>query len=171
MALRNIRIIGDELLSKQSRKITEINERILQLLDDMAETMYEADGVGLAAPQVGVLRRAVVIDVGEGLVKLINPEVMEAEGDECEIEGCLSVPEEVGFVHRPARVKVRAQNENGEEIEIEAEGLYKKALCHEIDHLNGLLFTDVAETILTKEEYEELLREEEEKREKQQGEQ
>ena len=164
MALRNIRIIGDELLAKKSREITEINERILQLLDDMAETMYDADGVGLAAPQVGVLRRAVVIDVGEGLVKLINPEVVEEEGDECDIEGCLSVPEEVGFVHRP-------ENEKGEDIEIEAEGLYKKALCHEIDHLNGILFTDVAETILTKEEYEELLQEEEKKRKKHQDEQ
>lgn len=171
MALRNIRMIGDELLAKKSREITEINERILQLLDDMAETMYDADGVGLAAPQVGVLRRAVVIDVGEGLVMLINPEVVEVEGDECDIEGCLSVPEEVGFVHRPEKVKVRAKNEKGEDIEIEAEGLYKKALCHEIDHLNGILFTDVAETVLTKEEYEELLQEEEKKRKKHQDEQ
>lgn len=164
MALRNVRIIGDELLTKQSREITDINDRILQLLDDMAETMYHEDGVGLAAPQVGVLRKAVVIDVGEGLVKLINPEVVESSGDICEIEGCLSVPEEVGYVHRPEWVKVKAKNEKGEDIEIEATGLYRKALCHEIDHLKGILFTDVAESVLSKEEYEELLREEEHKR-------
>ncbi len=164
MALRNIRIEGDELLAKQSREIKEINERITQLLEDMAETMYEADGVGLAAPQVGVLRRAVVIDVGEGLIKLINPEIIEEEGEACAIEGCLSVPDFVGYVHRPQKVKVKAKNEKGEDIEIEGEGLLAKALCHEIDHLNGIMFTDIAEELLSKEEYEELLREEENKK-------
>lgn len=158
MALRNIRIQGDELLGKKSREITEINERILTLLDDMAETMYKAEGVGLAAPQVGVLRRCVVIDVGEGLIKLINPVIVErSEETETKLEGCLSVPDYVGWVTRPCHVKVEALNEKGEKVTIEAEGLYKKALCHEIDHLNGVIFPDIADRLMTQEEYEELL--------------
>lgn len=161
MALRNLRYQGDELLGKTSREITEINERILTLLDDMVETMYKSEGVGLAAPQVGVLRRCVVIDVGNGVVKLINPEIVEAsEETETEIEGCLSVPDYVGYVTRPKHVKVKALNEKGEELEIEAEGLYKKALCHEIDHLNGIIFPDIADELLTHEEYMAKLREE-----------
>lgn len=164
MALRNIRIQGDDMLGKKAREITEINDRILTLLDDMAETMYEADGVGLAAPQVGVLRRCVVIDVGDGLVKLINPEIIESsEERETQLEGCLSVPDFVGWVSRPVHVKVRALNEKGEEVLIEAEGLYKKALCHEIDHLNGIIFPDIAERLITQEEYEELLRQAQER--------
>ena len=122
--------------------------------------MYKADGVGLAAPQVGVLRRCVVIDVGNGIVNLINPVIVErSEETEVEIEGCLSVPDYVGYVRRPKHVKVKALNEKGEEIEIEAEGLYKKALCHEIDHLDGIIFPDIAEQLLTHEEYREKLRE------------
>ena len=160
MALRNIRIQGDELLGKKSREITEINERILTLLDDMAETMYKAEGVGLAAPQVGVLRRCVVIDIGEGLIKLVNPVIVErSEETETKLEGCLSVPDYVGFVKRPCRIKVEALNEKGEKVTIEAEGLYKKALCHEIDHLDGIIFPDIAEKLLTQEEYEELVKE------------
>ena len=158
MALRTIRIQGDDLLGKRSREISEINERILTLLDDMAETMYKAEGVGLAAPQVGVLRRCVVIDVGEGLIKLINPVIVESsEETETRLEGCLSVPDYVGWVRRPCRVKVEALNEKGEKVTIEAEGLYKKALCHEIDHLDGVIFPDIAEKLMTQEEYEELL--------------
>lgn len=158
MALRNLRYEGDELLYKQSREITEINERILQLLDDMAETMYKTEGVGLAAPQVGVLRRCVVIDIGEGLVKLINPEIVEKSEEIIEsMEGCLSVPEHVGIVKRPAKVTVKAKNEKGEDITIEGEGFFAKALCHEIDHLNGILFTDIAEKIYSREEYEQML--------------
>lgn len=157
MALRNLRYEGDELLAKKSREITQINDRLLQLLDDMAETMYKEEGVGLAAPQVGILRRCVVIDVGEGLVKLINPEIVSAEGEAESMEGCLSVPDFVGLVKRPEKVTVKAQNEKGEDITVEGEGFFAKALCHEIDHLNGIIFTDIAEEVYTKEEYEEML--------------
>ncbi|MDW8801086.1 peptide deformylase [Clostridium sp. A1-XYC3] len=142
MALRNIREYGDELLRKKSRKVDVIDERIITLLRDMEETMYAADGVGLAAPQVGVLKRVVVIDVGQGIIKLINPEIIETEGSDIDTEGCLSVPGEQGEVERPYKVKVRALNEKGEEIEIEGEGLLARAFCHEIDHLDGVLFVD-----------------------------
>jgi peptide deformylase len=117
----------------------------------MVETMNSADGVGLAAPQVGILKRVVVIDVGEGVIKLINPEIIEAEGSQYDVEGCLSVPGEQGEVERPNKVKVKALNENGEEITIQGEGLLARALCHEIDHLDGILFVDKA-TKLEKEE-------------------
>ncbi|EJP6470799.1 peptide deformylase [Clostridium botulinum] len=142
MAIRNIRKYGDDLLRKKSRKIEKIDDRILTLLEDMEETMYSADGVGLAAPQVGILKRVVVIDVGEGLIKLINPEIIETEGNETDVEGCLSVPGEQGEVERPYKVKVKALNEKGEEIVLEGEGLLARAFCHEIDHLDGILFVD-----------------------------
>ncbi|NMM65632.1 peptide deformylase [Clostridium sp. P21] len=142
MALRNIRKYGDELLRKKSKKIENINERILTLLDDMAETMYDADGVGLAAPQVGILKRVVVIDVGQGILKLINPEIISTEGSYIDEEGCLSVPGQQGKVERPYKVKVKALNEKGEEIIVEGEELLARALCHEIDHLEGILFVD-----------------------------
>jgi len=144
MALRTIRKYGDELLRKKSRKVDVIDERILTLLKDMEETMYAADGVGLAAPQVGILKRVVVIDVGEGILKLINPEIIETEGTEIDTEGCLSVPGEQGEVERPYKVKVKALDEKGEEIIIEGEGLLARAFCHEIDHLDGVLFVDKA---------------------------
>lgn len=144
MALRNIRENGDGLLRKKSRKVEKIDERILTLIEDMVETMYEADGVGLAAPQVGILKRVVVIDVGEGILKLINPEIMEKEGAYTDIEGCLSVPGIQKKVERPYKVKVRALNEKGEEIIVEGEELLARALCHEIDHLEGILFIDKA---------------------------
>lgn len=144
MALRTIRKYGDELLRKKSRKVDVIDERILTLLKDMEETMYAADGVGLAAPQVGILKRVVVIDVGEGILKLINPEIIETEGIEIDTEGCLSVPGEQGEVERPYKVKVKALDEKGEEIIIEGEGLLARAFCHEIDHLDGVLFVDKA---------------------------
>ncbi|MCR4723694.1 MAG: peptide deformylase [Eubacteriales bacterium] len=144
MAIRNIRITGDELLRKKSRPVTEVNDRIKDILNDMSETMYAADGVGLAAPQVGILRRLVVIDIGDGLVKLVNPEIVESEGSEVSTEACLSVPDMMGDVTRPVKVRVKAQDENGNELDITAEGLYKKALCHEIDHLDGILYTDRA---------------------------
>ncbi|MBC2578977.1 peptide deformylase [Clostridium sp. DJ247] len=142
MALRTIRKYGDELLRKKSRKVDVIDERILTLLKDMEETMYKAEGVGLAAPQVGVLKKVVVIDIGEGILKLINPEIIFAEGSQRDVEGCLSVPEQQGEVERPAKVKVKALNEKGEETIIEGEGLLAVALCHEIDHLDGILFID-----------------------------
>lgn len=142
MALRSIRKYGDELLRKKSKKVDIINERIITLLKDMEETMYSEDGVGLAAPQVGILKRVVVIDIGEGILKLINPEIIYKEGSYVDVEGCLSVPEEQGEVERPYRVKVKALNEKGEEIIIDGEELLARALCHEIDHLDGVLFVD-----------------------------
>lgn len=142
MAIRTIRKYGDEILRKRSREVDEINDRILTLIKDMEETMYEAQGVGLAAPQVGILKRIVVIDVGEGIIKLINPEIILSEGSQLDDEGCLSVPGEQGEVERPNRVRVKALNEKGEKIEVEGEGLLARALCHEIDHLDGILFVD-----------------------------
>lgn len=142
MAIRQIRYSNDPILRKVSREVIEINERIKILLDDMIDTMYEGDGVGLAAPQVGVLRKVVVIDIGEGIIKLINPEIIEEEGENIDVEGCLSVPGRAGTVKRPERVKVKYLNEFGEEKVIEGRGLLAKALCHEIDHLNGILFID-----------------------------
>lgn len=142
MAIRNIRIYGDEILRKKCRTVDNINKRITVLLDDMLETMYKADGVGLAGPQVGVLKRIVVIDVGNGPIFLINPEIIETEGSQIGSEGCLSIPGRDGMVKRPARVKVKALNKKGEEIIIEGKELLAVALCHEIDHLDGILFTD-----------------------------
>lgn len=142
MALRKIRLEGDPILRKKSRPVDEINDRIKILLDDMVETMDDADGVGLAAPQVGVLRRVIVIDIGEGPIKIINPEFIEEEGSFIDIEGCLSVPNKAGKVERPERVKIKYLNEDGEEIVLEGTGLLAKAICHEIDHLDGILYTD-----------------------------
>lgn len=144
MAIRNIRTSEDEILRKKSKKVDALNDRILTLLDDMAETMYYSKGVGLAAPQVGVLRRVVVIDVGEGLIELINPEIVKKEGEQKDIEGCLSLPGVIGEVIRPEHVVVSALNRNGEEITLEGEGLLARAFCHEIDHLDGVLFSDKA---------------------------
>lgn len=142
MGLRNIRKYGDEILRKKSREVDVINDRILTLIKDMEETMYEAQGVGLAAPQVGILKRVVVIDVGEGIIRLINPEIISKEGSQLDVEGCLSVPGEQGEVERPYRVTVKALDEKGQEITVEGEGLLARALCHEIDHLDGILFVD-----------------------------
>lgn len=142
MGLRNIRKFGDEILRKKSRPVDEINERIKIMVKDMFDTMYEADGVGLAAPQIGILKRLVVIDVGEGPITLINPEILEAEGSVLDEEGCLSLPGSQGIVPRPQKVKVKALNENGKETIVEGEGLLARAMCHEIDHLDGILFID-----------------------------
>lgn len=142
MALRSIRKIGDELLRKKSKKIEKIDDRIQVLLDDMLETMYESNGVGLAAPQVGILKRVVVIDIGEGPVFLINPEIIKTEGSYIDEEGCLSVPGEQGEVERPYEVTVKALDRNGKEIVVEGEELMARALCHEIDHLDGILYVD-----------------------------
>lgn len=142
MALRNIRTYGDDVLRKKCRKVEEVNDRLRVLIKDMIETMYAADGVGLAAPQVGILKRLVVIDIGEGPVVLINPEILSTEGCYVDVEGCLSVPGEQGEVERPEKLTVRALNENGEEVTYEAEDLFARAVCHELDHLNGVLFVD-----------------------------
>ncbi|WP_315114968.1 peptide deformylase [uncultured Clostridium sp.] len=142
MALRSVRKYGEEVLRKKSRPVEKIDDRLQLLLDDMLETMYHNNGVGLAAPQVGILKRAVVIDIGEGPVFLINPEIIEEEGTCIDEEGCLSIPGEAGTVKRPYRVKVKALNRAGEEILVEGEDFMARALCHEIDHLNGILFVD-----------------------------
>lgn len=145
MAIRTILTLPDEteFLHKKSREVAEIDNRILTLLDDMADTMYDANGVGLAAPQVGILRRVVVIDVGEGLIELINPVIVYKKGEQIDAEGCLSVPGRSGTVARPEKVKVRALNRNGEEFTVDGEGLLARALCHEIDHLNGTVYVDI----------------------------
>lgn len=144
MAIRNIRTEEDTILRKSSREVTEINERILTLLDDMAETMYAADGVGLAAVQVGVLRRVVVVDVGDGLIELINPEIVEESGAQFGVEGCLSLPGKQSYVERPYTVKVKALNREGKWCVYKGEALKARAFCHEIDHLDGTLYIDKA---------------------------
>ena len=158
MALRNILKQGDETLSKRCRPVTDFNDRLHQLLDDMAETMLQANGVGLAAPQVGVLRRAVVVletNTPEGeeyVVELVNPEIVQRDGEQESPEGCLSVPGAYGMVKRPARVKVRAQDRNGNWFEREGVDLTARAFCHELDHLDGHMFTELCDHIMTQEE-------------------
>ncbi len=148
MALRNIVTEGDEILSKKARVVTEIDHRIITLIDDMIETMRASEGVGLAAPQVGVLRRVFVLEGGEGeAIELINPEILETEGLRTEEEGCLSVPGMVGAVERPEYVKVRGLNRSGETVEHECRDLLARAVCHELDHLNGVLYTQIAKEI------------------------
>ena len=145
MAIREVRIDGDEVLRKVSRPVTEMTPRIEQLIGDMIDTMYQYDGVGLAAPQVGVLRRVIVIDIGEGPMVFINPEIVEQEGEQCGQEGCVSIPGVYMDVKRPNHVVVTAKNEKMEDIRVEGDELLARALCHEIDHLNGILFKDIAE--------------------------
>lgn len=143
MALRNIRILGDDILRKKSRPIEKIDNRVLTLLKDMADTLHNTEnGAAIAAPQVGVLKRAVVIDMGEGTIYLINPEIIETEGSQEVVEGCLSIPGKWGKLMRPARVKVKALNSEGKEFIINGEGDFAKCLCHEIEHLDGILFID-----------------------------
>lgn len=161
MAIRQIRVQGDEILNKKSRIVKDITQRQEQLIQDMIETMHDADGVGLAAPQVGVLRRIAVVDVGEGPIVLVNPEVIETSGEQTGQEGCLSVPGKVGIVTRPNHVKVKAFNEKMEEFEIEGEELLARALVHEIDHLDGHVYTEIVEGELMDVTYEEPEEEEE----------
>lgn len=142
MAIRNILTKGDETLLKKSREVLEITPKILQLLDDMKETMDASNGVGLAAPQVGILRRIALVDDGDGLLELINPVIVETEGEQMEVEGCLSIPGIYGEVVRPARVVVEALDRNGVKQRHEGTGLRARAFCHEIDHLDGQLFDD-----------------------------
>lgn len=142
MAVRNIVKVGDDVLRKVCRTQMTFDEKLHTLLDDMAETMYKAEGVGLAAPQVGILRRICVVDVGDGLIELVNPVITKKSGSQTGSEGCLSVPDRFEEVKRPMKVTVRAQNRNGENIEISAEGFKARAFCHEIDHLDGILYID-----------------------------
>lgn len=155
MAIREVREIGDEILTKKSKEVTKMTLRTKILINDMLDTLYEKMGVGLAAPQVGVLKKIVVIDVGEGPIVLINPEILEASGEQTGEEGCLSVPGKWGIVTRPNHVKIRALNEGMEEFELEGEGLLARAFCHEIDHLNGELYVDRVEDGLHDVQYEE----------------
>ncbi len=145
MALRKIREMGDDCLRAVCKEVTEITPRIEELVEDLIDTMYEADGVGLAAPQVGVRKRIAVVDVGEGPVVLINPEVVSAEGEQTGNEGCLSVPGKCGVVTRPLKVKVKTRNMNWEWEEIEGEELFARAMLHEMDHLDGILYVDKVE--------------------------
>ena len=146
MAIRNIREMGDPVLNKKCKEVTEITERTMDLIDDMFDTMYEAQGVGLAAPQVGVLKRIVVIDTtGEDPILLINPVILETSGEQCGYEGCLSVPGKSGVVTRPNYVKVRAYDENLEPFELEGTELLARALCHELEHLDGHLYVERVE--------------------------
>lgn len=156
MALLNIVKDGDPVLRKVCRPVTEITPRIRQLLDDMKETLEDANGAGLAAPQVGILRRIVVVDTGDEVLELINPEIIETEGKQQEVEGCLSVPDVWGVTDRPMKVTIRALDRNGEEFTATGEGLVARCFCHELDHLEGHLFTDNAIRILSPDEVEEM---------------
>ena len=161
MARRNILTKEEPGLYKKCRPVTDFNPRLHQLLDDMAETLAQENGVGLAAPQVGVLRRAVIVletnvpeDEDEYIIELVNPEIIESDGEQYGAEGCLSVPGEYGLVRRPMHVKVRAQDRNGKFFEVEGEGLTARCFCHELDHLEGVVFTSKCERMLTEEELE-----------------
>ena len=146
MAVRQIRIMGDEILTKKCKPVKAMNDRTMELIEDMFDTMYQANGVGLAAPQVGVRKQIVVIDVEDGnQYVLINPEILETSGSQTGPEGCLSVPGKSGTVTRPDHVKVKALNENMEEYVLEGEGLLARAICHECDHLSGVLYVDKVE--------------------------
>lgn len=155
MALRQIRTVGDPCLTKVCKEVEEVNERTLTLIDDMLDTMYEAEGVGLAAPQVGVLKRIVVIDVGEGPIVMINPEILETSRSQTGSEGCLSVPGKAGTVTRPDYVKAKAYDEEMNEYVIEGEELLARAICHELAHLDGHLYTELVEGELVDTEAEE----------------
>lgn len=141
MALRNIVKLGDPILNKTSRKVEKFDDKLAALIDDMLETMYSANGVGLAAVQVGILKRVVVIDIGEGPMELVNPEITMKEGEQQESEGCLSLPGKYGVTSRPQKVQVKAQDRNGKWQVFTGEDLKTRAFCHEIDHLDGILFT------------------------------
>ncbi|MBO7208355.1 MAG: peptide deformylase [Clostridia bacterium] len=141
MAIRNIVKFGDDVLNKKCRPVEKIDDRILMLLDDMHDTLVKSGGVGLAAPQVGILKRICIIDIGEGLIELINPEIIKTSGSVNDVEGCLSVPGRWGYVTRPKKVTVRALDRNGKQFEMTGEDLLARAFCHEIDHLDGVLFT------------------------------
>ncbi|MBE5963782.1 MAG: peptide deformylase [Lachnospiraceae bacterium] len=145
MAIRTVRELGDPILRKRSKEVTEITEKIEILVEDMIDTMYEYDGVGLAAPQVGVLRRIFVMDVGEGPIVMINPEILETSGEQSGDEGCLSVPQKAGLVTRPNYVKVKAYDLDMQPFVLEGEELFARCVCHEYDHLDGIIYVDKVE--------------------------
>ena len=154
MAIRNIVKEGDDILTKVCRPVEKFDDKLGQMLDDMAETMKTADGVGLAATQIGVLRRAVIVDVGDGVIELINPKIIQHSGEQRDAEGCLSCPGEYGIVERPMHVVVEAQDRHGKKFTIEGEELKARAFCHEIDHLDGIIFKKRAIRMLKPEELE-----------------
>lgn len=156
MALRKILTAEESTLHKVCRPVTKFDKKLHELLDDMAETLYDANGAGLAAPQVGILRRVVVIDIGDELIELINPEIVETSGEQDGAEGCLSVPGEFWMVKRPNYVKARAQDRDGNRFEIEGEELMARCICHECDHLDGHIYTEIAYRRLTDEEMAEM---------------
>ncbi len=156
MGLRKIMTVKEPCLHKVCRPVEKFDGKLHRLLDDMKETLAEANGVGLAAPQVGILRRAVIVDTGEEMLELVNPELLETSGDQVEAEGCLSVPGKYGLVRRPDYAKVRAQDRNGNWFEAEGEGLTARCFCHELDHLDGIVYTEIMERYLTEEEMREL---------------
>ena len=163
MALRKIICIEDELLRKKSRPVEKFDEKLHKLLDDMAETMYNANGVGLAAPQVGILRRVcVVMNEDDEIIELVNPEIIATDGEQTGLEGCLSIPGKYGVVTRPYTVRVRAQDRDGAFFEVEDEALTARCFCHEIEHLDGHLFVEHTDHLLTEEELEEYIHRQEE---------
>ena len=157
MALRNIVTVGDPVLTKKCRPVVKFDDRLAELIEDMKETMQHANGVGLAAPQVGVLRRIVVVDAGDEIVELVNPEIVsKSKEEQTGVEGCLSLPGEYGIVTRPMYVTVRAQDRHGDWYEYDGEELVARCFCHELDHLDGHMYTEIAEKMLTPEELEQL---------------
>ncbi len=156
MAIRQIVKEGDSVLAKKCRAVEKFDDKLATLIDDMIETMHRANGVGLAAPQVGILRRVVVIDIGEGVIELVNPKIIAYSGEQESLEGCLSCPGEWGITRRPDYVKVKAQDRNGKEFTVDGKELLAKAFCHELDHLDGVIFKQVAIRMLTPEEIEEM---------------
>ena len=161
MGLRTILTDKEPALHKVCRPVEKFDAKLHKLLDDMAETMQNANGVGLAAPQVGILRRVVVVDTGDGVLELVNPTLLETDGEQVGAEGCLSVPGKYGLVKRPYYAKVRAQDRNGQWFEAEGEELMGRCFCHELDHLDGIVYTEVMERLLTEEELKELYSEDE----------
>ena len=163
MAVRQIRIMGDEILTKKCKPVKAMNDRTMELIEDMFETMYQANGCGLAAPQVGVLRRVcVVMNEDEDIIELVNPEIIESDGEQTGPEGCLSIPGKFGIVTRPYTVRVRAQDRDGNFFEVEDEELTARCFCHEIEHLDGHLFVEHTDHLMTEEELEEYMNQQEE---------
>lgn len=156
MGLRKIMTVKEPCLHKVCRPVEKFDDKLHRLLDDMKETLAEANGVGLAAPQVGILRRVVVVDTGEKMLELVNPELLETSGEQVGSEGCLSVPGKYGIVKRPNYAKVRAYDRDGNEFEVEGEELMARCFCHELDHLDGIVYTEIMERYLTEEEMGEL---------------
>ena len=162
MAIRKIVRFGDSVLEKECRKVEKFGKKLHQLLDDMKETLADADGAGLAAPQVGILRAVCVVDVGEGPIELVNPEIIATEGEQNGAEGCLSYPGEFGLVKRPMKVTVKAQDRHGNPVEYEREGVTARCFCHEIEHLDGHMYYERAGRLFTEAEVDEMLQKAEE---------